>query len=137
MGKNTKKPEYFGRQQSTEPQYSLLTGRGDGDSLDFGKNNPLSGWEKSSQDGGCRWFDDGPMIRADIPFLLKHFGLTDVVDDRLADFEALRYMSPAELIRIRRKHEARKGIAKLHVFSDRAGGHIPAEMVCCRQHALA
>jgi len=131
------KIKYYGKVQSTRQQYSLLTGRGDGDSLDF--SDSKVGWTKSSQDGGCRWFDDGLMVADDVPFLLKHFGLSEVEDTRLSDFETVRYMSPAELIAIRREYEAITGAETLKVLSDRAGGHIPAELVKCerRTHAHA
>ena len=128
---------YYKRVQSIRQQYSLQTGRGDDDSLDFGQKDPQFGWQKTSKDGGCRWFDDGPMVPDDIPYLLKHFGLSDVEDKRLVDFETVRYMSPAELIGIRREYEARAGVVALIVESHRAGGHIPAEMVGCKQHAMA
>ena len=128
---------YFGRVQCTSQQYSLLTGRGDDDSLNYGWKNPQLGWLKSSKDGGNQSFDDGPMVPADIPVLLKHFGLSDVRDDRLADFETVRYMSPAVLIGIRRAYEKETGAAYLEVKSDREGGHIPAEMVDCREQAMA
>lgn len=129
--------KYCGRVQELAEQYSLLTGRGDGDSLDFGHKDSKLGWTKSSQDGGCRWFDDGPIVPADIPVLLQHFGLTVSQDDRLSHFETVRYMSPAELIAIRRKLEARTGARKLEAISDRCGGHIPAEMVTCAERVLA
>jgi len=128
--------KYFGRVQSTKRQFSLLTGRGDGDSLDFGLKNPRLGWTKSSKDGGCRWFDDGPIVEQDIPILLKCFGLSEVADNRLSDFETVRYLSPAELIAIRREYEAVTGAQTIKVLSDRAGGHIPAEMVACRPVAV-
>ncbi len=132
-----KSVKYCGKEQDLAQQYSLLTRRGDGDSLDFGQKDPRLGWMKSSQDGGCRWFDDGPIVPADIPVLLQHFGLTVGQDDRLSQFETVRYMSPAELIAIRRKLEARTGARKLEAISDRCGGHIPAEMVTCAERVLA
>lgn len=119
---------YYGRLQDTAKIFCVLTGRGDGDSLDYGYHDSTFGWTKSSQDGGCRWFDDGAIKKDDIPILLTKFGLNEVRDARLADFETIRYLSPAELIKIRRTWEEETDTPRCEVVSDRAGGHISADM---------
>ena len=129
------KIKYYGKVQSTRQQYSLLTGRGDGDSLDF--KDPRIGWTKSSHDYSGIWSDDGPMEAGDLPFLLVHFGLSEVEDTRLSDLETVRYMSPATLIGIRRTYEAMTGAPRHEAISQRMGGHIPAELVKCTRRRLA
>ena len=119
---------FHGREQDLSSTFSILTGRGDGDSLEFGRFNPALGWTKSSQDGGNYWFDDGPILKTDIQILLSRFGLDEKSNPRLADFETVRYMSPVVLVGIRRAFETMNNVPRLEVISDRVGGHIPADM---------
>ena len=117
----------YPRPQATFGTFSVLTGRGDGDSLDFNYEGKC--WTKSSQDGSSTWFCDGPMNQDDLPILLREFGLMHVTDARLSDLEIVRYLSYRELIAIRRTFEKQTGAPRHEVINSCAGVHVPVEMM--------
>lgn len=114
--------------------YSILTGRGESDSLDWDSSTESrvtpSGWMKSDKEGGVQWRSNGPMQEVDIEPLLKHFGLIEVFGRKpWPILEQLRCKSPAKLIRMRRTWEEKYGKPKLEVCSQTPGHRVPAEDV--------
>jgi hypothetical protein len=129
---DTKVVLYYGREQSLSNQFSFFTHRELiwSESFEFGwLDDGALGWTKSWRKNSREWHEGGGITEADLPTLLQKFGLSDASDSRLKEFETARYLSPATLIAIRRTWEKATGASYLEVASDRAGGHIPAEMV--------
>jgi hypothetical protein len=92
---------------------------GDGTYLDFGWRDICEGWTLSDKENGVQWYYNGPMQERHVPALLKKFGLDEVFKTEPAPlFEVLYYLSPAELIAMRRKWEQQNGVSPRRVISD-------------------
>jgi hypothetical protein len=109
---------------------SFAVSVGDGTYLDFGWRDIREGWTLSDKEDGVQWFYNGPMQEQHIPALLQKFGLHEVFRGKPSPaFEKLRYLSPAELIAMRRKWEKKHEQERLAAVCDLNGARVSAEAV--------
>jgi hypothetical protein len=92
-------------------------------------------WTESDFDGTC--WHRSPLNKDGYDAILKHFGLDAARDSGVPTIEKIQSFSPANLMDLRRKLEAEKGLKPITAISDRGGNRIRAEEVGHRETADA
>jgi len=83
-------------------------------------------WRMSDKES-VRWLDDGPLNEVGRHMLLAHFGLKTIAAH--LPLEKIAHMSPAALLKKRRRLEANGGgLERLEPVSNWSGGHISASL---------